>query len=147
MLSCLHSRVSAAIPRLAMQIIEMQHDDWNFHCPVTGRPVYRDDGNPNTPTFRGGWCQGVADEPINVAPELEPSWQAYLQRCRAEDEMVDVRAFLQSIDRPFWVAIEITTSGFCCGPTSDTSWTVLDLSVSVDDVDATWSASTSSPSL
>ena len=36
--------------------------------------------------------------------------------------------FLQSLDRPNWVAFEITTCGMACGPVWSTAWTVLDLS-------------------
>ena len=41
--------------RRAMQIIELERDDWNFFCPATGRPVFTDDGEPNTPALRGSW--------------------------------------------------------------------------------------------
>jgi len=36
-----------------MQIIQLELDDWNFFCPLTGQRVFHDDGQPNAPTFRG----------------------------------------------------------------------------------------------
>lgn len=37
----------------AMQIIELERDDWNFYCPATRRLAFTDDGEPNTPALRG----------------------------------------------------------------------------------------------
>jgi hypothetical protein len=39
-----------------------------------------------------------------------------------------VVGFLRSVERPNWVAFEITTCGMACGPAWSTAWTVLDLS-------------------
>ncbi len=36
-----------------MQVIELELDGWNFFCPATGRPVFKEDGEPNTPALRG----------------------------------------------------------------------------------------------
>jgi len=110
-----------------MQLIQLDLDNWNFFCPATGRPVYREDGEPNTPTFRGGWCDEVPEEPLDLAEELRPLWNAHLEAQEAADEGADVAAFLQSIERPNWVAFEITTRGMACGPVWSTAWTVLDL--------------------
>ena len=35
-----------------MQVIELELVDWNFFCPATGRPVFTEDGEPNTPALR-----------------------------------------------------------------------------------------------
>jgi hypothetical protein len=92
-----------------MQIIELERDDWNFFCPATGRLVFTDDGEPNTPALRGSW------------------WQEHLEAQEAADEGADVVSFLRSLERPNWVAFEITTCGMACGPVWSTNWTVLDL--------------------
>jgi hypothetical protein len=108
-----------------MQIIELERDDWNFFCPATGRPVFSE---PNTTALRGSWCHEVPEEPMHLAEELKPLWQAHLEAQEAEDEGADVVRFLQSVEWPNWVAFEITTCGIACGPVWSTAWTVLDLS-------------------
>ena len=111
-----------------MQLIQLERDDWNFFCPATGRQVFTDDGEPNTPALRGSWCHEVPEEPMHLAEELKPLWQAHLEAQEAEDEGADVVRFLQSVEWPNWVAFEITTCGMACGPVWSTAWTVLDLS-------------------
>ncbi len=111
----------------AMQIIELERDDWNFFCPATGRPVFTEDGEPNTPALRGSWCHEVPEEPMHLAEELQPLWQEHLDAQAAIDEGADVVGFLRSLERPNWVAFEITTCGMACGPVWSTTWTALDL--------------------
>jgi hypothetical protein len=65
---------------------------------------------------------------MHLADELKPLWQAHLEEQKAADEGADVVRFLQSVERPNWVAFEITTCGMACGPVWSTAWTVLDLS-------------------
>lgn len=36
-----------------MQLIRLDHDHWNFFCPVTGKEVYKEEDGINTETFRG----------------------------------------------------------------------------------------------
>ena len=111
-----------------MQLIQLEREDWNFFCPTTGQPVFNDTGEPNASTVRGVWCHEVPDEPELLCTELQAQWAAHLAIQDAADEAVDVVAFLNSVDHPGWVAFEITTCGFACGPVSTTTWTVLDLS-------------------
>lgn len=37
----------------AMQLIQLERDDWNFFCPATGEPVFKETGEPNAATVRG----------------------------------------------------------------------------------------------
>jgi len=111
-----------------MQVIELQRDDWNFFCPSTGEPVFKESGEPNATTIRGIWFDEVPNEPEALASELQAAWAAHQAIQDAADEAVDVIAFLKSVDQPGWVAFEITTSGMACGPVCNTTWTVLDLS-------------------
>jgi hypothetical protein len=111
-----------------MQIIELERDDWNFFCPATGRPVFTDNGEANTPALRGSWCHEVPEEPMHLADELKPLWQAHLETQDAAYEGADVVSFLLSVEKPNWVAFEIATCGMACGPVWSTAWTVLDLS-------------------
>ena len=111
-----------------MQLLRLEHGHWNFFCPVTGKEVYKEEDGFNAATFRGGWHQEVPTEPLNLAPELQPAWDAYLAEVEAEDGDLDVAAFLESVEQPGWVAFEITTCGMACGPVWETTWTVLDLS-------------------
>ena len=39
----------------------------------------------------------------------------------------DLINFLKSYPAPIWVAYEVTTSGFACGPVSSTAWWVIDM--------------------
>jgi len=110
-----------------MQIIQLELDDWNFFCPVTGLKVFNDDGLPDASTFRAGWCHEVPDQPIHLAEVLMPHWQSYLDAQLAADDVVDIPAFLRSVELPNWVAFEITTSGMGCGPVGSKEWTVLEL--------------------
>ena len=112
----------------SMQLIQLEREDWNFFCPSTGQPVFNDTGEPNASSVRGVWCHEVPDEPELLCTELQAQWAAHLAIQDAADEAVDVVAFLNSVDHPGWVAFEITTCGFACGPVSTTTWTVLDLS-------------------
>jgi hypothetical protein len=69
----------------------------------------------------------VPEEPELLSAELQPQWAAHIAIQDAADEGVDVVAFLKSVDKPGWVAFEITSCGVACGPVSSTTWTVLDL--------------------
>lgn len=109
---------------MIMQLLCLEHDHWNFFCPVTGKEVYKEEGGFNADTFRGGWHHEVPTEPLNLAPELQDSWDAYLAKVESEDGDLDVAAFLEGFEKPGWVAFQVTT----CGIGSETSWTVLDLS-------------------
>lgn len=111
-----------------MQLIRLEHGHWSFFCPVTGAPVYTEEGGIGATTFRGGWHQEVPDEPLRLAPELEPLWEAYKTKVEAEDADLDVAAFLEGVEQPGWVAFEVNSFGMACGPVWETTWTVLDLS-------------------
>jgi hypothetical protein len=78
--------------------------------------------------LRGSWCHEVPEEPMHLAEQLQPLWQAHLEAQAAADEGAEVVAFLRSVERQNWVAFEITTCGMACGPVWNTAWTVLDLS-------------------
>lgn len=110
-----------------MQIIQMEPDDWHFFCQLTGEKVFHDDGRPNAPTLRGGWCHAVRDEPIYLAEELKPLWQKYLAAQEAAEDLLDITAILRSVELPNWVAIEITTRAVACRPVWSQEWTVLEL--------------------
>jgi hypothetical protein len=79
-----------------MQLIQLELDDWNFFCPVTGLKVFNDDGKPNAPTFRGGWCHEAPDQPIHLADVLKPLWQSYLEAQLAAE---DTETFRRSCGR------------------------------------------------
>jgi len=111
-----------------MQLIRLERDDWNFFCPATGEPVFKETGEPNPSTVRGFWCHEVPDEPELLCQELQTPWAAHVAIQDALEDGVDVVGFLKSLDKPGWVAFEITSYGFACGPVSSTTWTVLDLS-------------------
>lgn len=74
----------------------------------------------------------MPEEPLELAEELQPLWQAYLEQREHSDNGLDVFAFLASVEQPGWVAFEITTFGIACGPIWSTSWTVLDLTTASD---------------
>ena len=111
-----------------MQLIKLEHGHWNFFCPVTGKAVYAEEGGSNAETFRGGWHQEVPSEPLNLAPELQAAWEAYVSQVDADDADLDVAAFLESVEQDGWVAFEVNSFGMACGPVWETTWTVLDLS-------------------
>jgi len=111
-----------------MQLIKLEHGHWNFFCPVTGKAVYAEEGGIEAETFRGGWHKEVPSEPLNLAPELQEAWDAYINQVDTEEVDLDVAAFLEGVEQPGWVAFEITTCGMACGPVWETTWTVLDLS-------------------
>jgi hypothetical protein len=110
-----------------MPIIELDLDEWNFFCPLTGQKVFTEDGQANAPTLRGGWCDEVPDEPIHLRGELKQLWQKYRKAQLAADDLLDIAAFLRSVELPNWVAFEITTRGMACGPVWSREWTVLEL--------------------
>ncbi len=113
-----------------MQLIQLERKNWNFFCPSTGQPVFNDTGEPSASTVRGFWCHEVSYEPELLCTDLQAQWAAHLAIQDAADEAVDVVAFLKSVEHPGWVAFEITTCRFACGPVSTTIWTVLDLNLS-----------------
>jgi hypothetical protein len=110
-----------------MQLIQLERSDGNFFCPATGRPVYGEDGEPNTPAFRGSWCDDLPEDPLHLTEDLSLLWEAYLEAQEAISAPVDLVAFLRSVDQPNWVTFEISISGMACGPVWSTTWTVLDL--------------------
>jgi hypothetical protein len=111
-----------------MQLIHLERDHWNFFCPATGEPVFKETGEPNASTVRGVWCHEVPEEPDLLCDELTAQWAAHGAIQDAADEGVDVVAFLRSVNRVGWVAFDITSCGMACGPVCSTTWTVLDLS-------------------
>jgi len=112
---------------LIMQIIRLEHGDWNFYCPVTGKPVYGEQSGVTCDTFRGGWHHEVPSEPMNLAPQLEEAWKAYVDKIDLDEDSLDVATFLDNVDIPGWVAFEVHSFGMACGPVWETTWTVLDL--------------------
>jgi hypothetical protein len=110
-----------------MQIIELERNDENFFCPSTGMRVFRENGEPNTPSLRACWCAVEPSEPIHLDEELIPLWKAHLEAQEEADDGPDVAAFLKSLQRANWVAFEVNSFGMACGPVWNTTWTVLDL--------------------
>ena len=53
--------------------------------------------------------------------------EGHLEAQQAADDGPDVVAFLQGLQRPNWVAFEVSSFGMACGPVWSTTWTVLDL--------------------
>jgi len=118
----------AATTESNMQLIKLEHGHWNFFCPVTGKAVYAEEGGIYAETFRGGWHQEVPTDPLNLAPELQASWDAYVIQVDAEETYLDITTFLEGVEHPGWCAFEINSFGMACGPVCETTWTVLDLS-------------------
>ena len=100
--------------------------------PFTGEPVFKETGGANGSTVCGFWCHEVPDGRELLCDELEPQWAAHVAIQDALEDGVDVVAFLKSVDKPGWVAFEVTSCGFACGPVSSTTWTVLDLNCSAE---------------
>ena len=113
-----------------MQLVTLEHGHWNFFCPATGQAVYKEmETGANAETFRGGWHQEVPSDPLNLAPELQVAWDAYLAMIEDDEEAdLDVPTFLKGLELPGWVAFEVNSFGMACGPVWDTTWTVLDIS-------------------
>ncbi|MFO7628371.1 MAG: hypothetical protein R6W06_02415 [Prochlorococcaceae cyanobacterium] len=62
----------------AMQLIQLERDDWNFFCPATGQPAFKDTGERNVTTVRGFWCHEVPDEPERLSEELQAQWAVHV---------------------------------------------------------------------
>lgn len=62
--------------------------------------------------------------------------RAHLEAQAAADEGADVVGFLRSLERPNWVAFEITTCDMACEPVWSTAWTELDFNAVEDEDDA-----------
>jgi hypothetical protein len=118
-----------------MQILHFERWDRRFHCPVTGRPVFTELGEVQAPTVRGVWVHEVPEEPMELAPELQTAWDAYLAGLDPEELDIDVDQFLGSVEHDGWAAFCITSRGMACGPVSETVWVVLDLAMDIDEVD------------
>lgn len=69
----------------------------------------------------------MPDEPVYLAEELKPLRQKYLAAQEAAEDLLDIPAFLRSVELPNWVAFELTTRGMACGPVWSQEWTVLEL--------------------
>lgn len=109
-----------------MQILKLCLEHENFFCPVTGQRILSDDEyNPSSATV-GVWVDEVIDDPMDLSPEMKAFWSEYVAGM-SEDDGYEIEVFLSSIDKPNWVAYEITTSGMGCGPMSSTSWKVIDM--------------------
>ena len=114
------------LPLLTMQLIRLEREDFNFYCPATGVPVYDEEtGEPKATTVKGMWLNEIPNEPRFFCDELRAQWAAHSAIQDAVDESVDIVAFLKSVDKPDWIAFEISIFG---GAICETSWTVLDLS-------------------
>ena len=118
-----------------MQIVRYERWDRRFFCPVTGQPVFNDDGEVVAPTFRGLWIAEVIDEPTIAMPELEVAWSDYVARVDASDDEdgLDANAFLGSVESDSLVAFCVTSCGMACGPVSETMWVVLDVAMEIDE--------------
>jgi len=108
-----------------MQLIRLEPDDWNFFCPATGEPVFKETGEPNASTVRGFWCHEIPDEPELLLEELQAHWVAHVASQDAAEEGIDVAAFPRALISPTGLLLK---SPPACGPVSSTTWTVLDLS-------------------
>ena len=114
------------LPLLTMQLIRLEREDFNFYCPATGVPVYDEEkGEPKASTVKGIWLNELPDEPRFYCDELRAQWAAHSAIQDAIDEGVDIEVFLRRVEKPEWVAFEISIHG---GAICDVSWTVLDLS-------------------
>lgn len=118
-----------------MQVIEIEREDNDFFCPVTGLPVFDQSGEPAAPTVRGLWVNEIVDEPFIWDEKLQQHWDEYLASLDEDEDVIDMPEFLAKVEAPGWVAFEITVFGFACGPVWSTSWTVLDLGYHKDEVD------------
>jgi hypothetical protein len=110
-----------------MNVIDLNLDNRNFHCPVTGARIYGDGFLHPSPATRGIWIHEVPDEPVGLADELEKPWTDYGEAVEAEDEWYDPDDFLKGLERENWVAFCITTTGFACGPVWETVWIAIDM--------------------
>ncbi len=110
-----------------MQVIEIEREDNDFFCPVTGLPVFDNRGKPAAPTVRGLWVGEVVDEPFIWDEDLQRCWDEYLASLDEDEDGIDIQEFLARVEAPGWVAFQISVYGFACGPVWSTSWTVLDL--------------------
>ena len=90
--------MSSLLRFTAMQLIQIEWNDWNFFCPASGKPVFKKTGEPNASTVRGFWCHEVPDKPKLLCEELQVEWAAYVSIQNALNEGVDVVAFLKSVD-------------------------------------------------
>ena len=116
-----------------MQVVHFERWDHRFHCPVTGKAVFSEIGEPQAPTIRGVWVHEVPDEPMALTSDLKMAWDAYLNGLDPDDYDIDIDAFLSSVEQEGWVAFCITSHGMACGPVSQTIWVVLDLAMEIDE--------------
>jgi len=110
-----------------MQIVRLERSSFDLFCPVTGRPVFDENQQPNTPTLRGSWAEWALDEPLWICDELNEQWQSYLSNQPPSCGDPDIVAFLHAIDRPGWVAFEIIVYNEPMREMWLSNWTVLDL--------------------
>ena len=54
-----------------MQLFQLERDDWNFFCPATGQPVFKETRKPHAATVLGVLYHEVPDEPELLCDELK----------------------------------------------------------------------------
>ncbi len=110
-----------------MNLIELNLENRNFHCPVTGLEIFGDDILEPPPATRGIWFHEIPEEPMSLSSEINQEWERYGEVVEAGEEWYDPDEFLGGLEKRNWVAFSITTSGIACGPVTSTVWIVIDM--------------------
>ena len=111
-----------------MQIVSLELDHDNFHCPVTGQQIFGDDTFHPSPATRGVWHSMAIEDTTNVAdPDLAERWRAHMDRKEAEDGFLDLDKFLRSVDKPNHICFSLTSGHMACGPVWANVWIVINM--------------------
>ena len=118
--------------------LDIQHQ--NFFCPATGICLSHEDpekmGFNHSPleaaSCQAFWISEILSDSMSESdfknPAFREDWLKFETKFEEDywgvDDLIN---FLKSYPAPNWVAYEVTTSGFACGPVSSTAWWVIDM--------------------
>ena len=110
-----------------MQIVQFERGNFDLFCPVSGQPMLDEDRQPCAASLRGCWSEWALDEPIGLCEELREPWQSHLARYGTTEGEEPIVSFLEALDRPDWVAFQITTYAEPMREMWFSTWYLLDL--------------------
>jgi hypothetical protein len=125
-----------------MQIVEINLENINFYCPVTGEYILKvyEPVNEDASSLMAYWIDLAFEDPFIKSEKLQAAWNTFCENYAKEnnDDYPDIEAFegfISNLKWNNWVCFKLTENGMACGPTSSTVWKILDLGINVSTED------------
>ena len=121
-----------------MNIEHFVVSDYKIYNPITKEVIVEEEANEDSESIIALWFDEAIDEPLIKDESFKEAWETYSNRYKDKDEdyapdFDDILKFLKKYKNPLWKVFVVTTSGFACGPVSNTVILVVDKDVIFED--------------